>query len=145
MSIIQPTGTSTTRVPLEPQEVGGMLERLDSQGQVTERLVLSLGDWQVIPDEQGKLRVMEAMHVTPRPPLFRLRVWRSRIGVAWESRSLSSLPDDTRKVERLEGAATEKLIDCETDLQSGGERFRLIPSQQTIQTGWTPLASHDSL
>jgi hypothetical protein len=146
MSIIQPTGPSPDQDSLATQEVGGMLERMDARGQVTERLLLSLGDWQVIPDDQGKLRVLDAMHVTPRPALLRLRVWRNRIGVAWQAGGSVLLTEGPagQQGKSLELAETQKLIDCETDLQSGGERFRLIPSQQTIHTGWKPTASEDA-
>lgn len=146
MSILQPTGPSPAQEPLATQEVGGMLERMDAQGQVTERLLLSLGDWQVIPDDQGKLRVLDAMHVTPRPALLRLRVWRTRIGVAWQAGPSGLLPDGLNggHEESRDVSEKQKLIDCETDLQSGGERFRLIPAQQTIQTAWTPPAPKDA-
>ncbi|MFM8328400.1 MAG: hypothetical protein ACKN9U_26360, partial [Pirellulaceae bacterium] len=93
MSIIQPTSPSPAHDPMATHEVGGMLERMDAQGNVTERLLLSLGDWQVIPDEQGKLRILDAMHVTPSPALLRLRVWRSRIGVAWRKGAGDTLSD----------------------------------------------------
>lgn len=148
MSILQPIGPCPEEGPLATQEVGGMLERMDAQGQVTERILLSLGDWQVIPDEQGKLRVLDSMHVTAKPALLRLRVWRSRIGVAWQTGTIESTSHGIGvgegKRERLEIAQKQQLIDCETDLQSGGERFRLIPSQQTIQAGWPPAVSRDT-
>jgi hypothetical protein len=146
MSMIQPTSPSPAHDPMATHEVGGMLERMDAQGNVTERLLLSLGDWQVIPDEQGKLRILDAMHVTPSPALLRLRVWRSRIGVAWRKSAVDTL-SDRRGLglgERLEVAGQEKLIDCETDLQSGSERFRLIPSQQTNQTAWPSPGPQES-
>jgi len=139
MSIMRSSVPSPNQDPLATHEVGGMLERMDAQGQVTERLLLSLGDWQVIPDDQGKLRVLDAMQVPPKPVLLRLRVWRSRIGVAWETGNLEAPSNNSRAGQgrSIEVAQKQKLIDCETDLQTGGERFRLIPSHQTIQTGGT--------
>jgi hypothetical protein len=147
MSIIQSSGPSPAQDPHATHEVGGMLERMDAQGQVTERLLLSLGDWQVIPDDQGRLRVLDAMQVPPKPVLLRLRVWRNRMGVAWQAGDVDTRADNgcVGPVDSLEVAQKQKLIDCETDLQTGGERFRLIPSQQTIQTSGTHLVPRDTL